>query len=89
VPAELAEETTKSIRAAALKVYDMVGAAGLTRVDFILDGRGRYFFLEINTVPGLTSLSLAPMAAQAVGISFDQLVEQLIREAAGRRGRRG
>ena len=88
VPAQLPESQAHSIQEAALKVYDMVGAAGLTRVDFILDESGAYFFLEINTVPGLTALSLAPMAAQAVGISFDQMIEQLIREAAAEEGGR-
>ena len=54
-------------------------------MDFILDGDGRPFFLEVNTVPGMTGHSLVPMAAAVVGIDFDNLVGQIL-ETAGQPG---
>jgi len=60
----------------------------MARVDFRLDPRGEAFCLEVNTIPGMTATSLLPMAAGAVGIGFEDLVEILCRRALAR-GRRG
>ncbi len=57
-----------------LAAYRAVGASGWGRVDFMLDASGQPWFIEINTVPGLTDHSLVPMAAKAAGINFSQLV---------------
>jgi D-alanine-D-alanine ligase len=84
--APIAQETSKAVRQAALSVYEVVGASGLARIDFLLQENGEFFCLELNTLPGMTELSLSPMAAKAAGISFDQLVERII--AAGLRMRR-
>ena len=81
VPAEIDNDLTKSIQEAAVKIYNVVGATGLVRVDFILDDSKNFHFLELNTLPGMTELSLAPMAASAVGIGFDQLIGKLIESA--------
>ncbi|HAJ92550.1 MAG TPA: D-alanine--D-alanine ligase [Gammaproteobacteria bacterium] len=54
--------------------YRAVGASGWGRVDFMLDASGQPWFIEINTVPGLTDHSLVPMAAKAAGIDFSQLI---------------
>ncbi|MBI4720596.1 MAG: D-alanine--D-alanine ligase [Chitinivibrionia bacterium] len=78
VPAEIPSEIADKIQQAALKAYDVVGASGLARVDFILAPDRQFYCLELNTLPGMTDLSLAPMAAKAAGISFDQLVQRLI-----------
>jgi D-alanine-D-alanine ligase len=51
----------------------------------VVDAQGRPFVLEVNTSPGMTEVSLLPMAAQAAGISFAQLVERLVQAAHGRR----
>lgn len=57
----------------ALIAYHGVGASGVTRLDFMRDKAGKIYFLEINTIPGMTSHSLVPQSAAAVGINFDQL----------------
>lgn len=84
VPAEIDDEVAKLIQQAAVKAYSIIGATGLARVDFILDKQNRFFFLELNTLPGMTELSLAPMAARSIGIEFDQLVSKLIESALHR-----
>jgi D-alanine-D-alanine ligase len=60
----------------------------MARVDIIVDGSGTPWLLEVNTVPGLTALSLLPDAARAAGIEFDQLVTRLVEHAIGRHERR-
>lgn len=63
----------KTLGELALRAFDLVGARGWGRVDFIVDSKRRPWLLEINTVPGMTSHSLVPMAAKAKGLSFDEL----------------
>ena len=63
---------------AALDTFAAVGAAGWGRVDFVTGEDGRPLLLEINTVPGMTSHSLVPMAARAVGIDFPELVWRIL-----------
>jgi D-alanine-D-alanine ligase len=60
------------------RVFERIGCRHLARVDWMLDGEGRLWFLEINTLPGFTSHSLVPKAAARVGIAFDELVERLV-----------
>ena len=55
-----------------------VGASGWGRVDAMQDEHGNFWLLEINTVPGMTSHSLVPKAAQAVGIDFDALCVEIL-----------
>lgn len=80
-PAEIEESIARRIQTDAVKAFEVVGASGLARVDFILAPDNRYYCLEINTLPGMTNLSLAPMAAKCVGLSFDQLIERIILSA--------
>jgi D-alanine-D-alanine ligase len=61
-----------------LKAYRAVGASGWGRVDFMVDEAGLPWLIEVNTVPGMTDHSLVPMAAKQAGISFDQLVLQIL-----------
>jgi len=61
-----------------LQAFESVGCRGWGRVDVMVDGQGNYQLLEVNTVPGMTSHSLVPMAAKAAGLSFDQLVEKVL-----------
>ena len=62
----------------ASRAFDAVGASGWGRVDFMLGTDGHPLLLEVNTVPGMTSHSLVPMAAQAAGIEFDELVWRIL-----------
>jgi D-alanine-D-alanine ligase len=62
----------------AVRVYKELGCRGFGRVDFILKDRGTPYVLEINTIPGLTPMSLLPKAAKAAGISYSELLSQII-----------
>ena len=77
IPAAIAKSLTKKIQALAIKAHALIGAKGVSRSDFILRDATAYF-LEINTIPGMTKTSLVPQAAQAAGISFPKLLDQLI-----------
>ena len=66
------------LAALAQGTFAAVGAEGWGRVDFMMDASGRPLLLEINTVPGMTDHSLVPMAAAAVGWTFEQLVLQIL-----------
>lgn len=62
----------------ALQAFEAVGATGWGRVDLMVDADGEPWFLEVNTVPGMTDHSLVPMAAAAAGIDFDELVWRIL-----------
>ncbi len=82
-PAELEEAIASSASAIALEVYEMLGCAGFARVDLMLDrDTSELFVLELNPIPGLTETSLLPQAADAAGIGFDELIEQIVAAAA-------
>ncbi|HLM85275.1 MAG TPA: D-alanine--D-alanine ligase [Solirubrobacteraceae bacterium] len=81
-PAELPEETTARAQQLALEVYRLLGCHGVARVDLMLDERSdELFVLETNVVPGLTETSLLPLAADAAGIDFDELIERILASA--------
>jgi len=86
VPAPVNSPHYEQMCADALRLYDLLGCRGVARVDFRYDEQ-RAWCLEINTIPGMTELSLVPKAAAAVGIGFDDLVEDLCRDAMLRAGR--
>jgi D-alanine-D-alanine ligase len=77
VPAPIPEAVAREAQAHARIAYQALGLAGVARADFIVDPQGRPWFLEINTSPGMTATSLSPMAAGAVGMSFEDLVDHL------------
>ncbi|MBF0322754.1 MAG: D-alanine--D-alanine ligase [Magnetococcales bacterium] len=81
-PQGLSALAFERVDAAALSAYRVTGCQGLARVDVMLDHDESPWVLEINTVPGMTELSLAPKAAAAAGMSFDQLVARILRSAA-------
>jgi D-alanine-D-alanine ligase len=76
-PAELGEEEERSVVEAALATYRALGCTGFARVDLILAADGPWV-LEANAIPGLTDTSLLPQAAEAAGLSFEQLVERIV-----------
>lgn len=80
----LSDQQVKEIQAAAMQAHQCLGCRDMSRVDFVMDASGAFQVLEINTIPGFTSHSLLPMAAAKAGISFDQLVERLVRMALQR-----
>ncbi len=78
-PADLDEEVAAQASTIALQTYSLLGCASFARVDLMLEsGSGELFVLEVNPIPGLTETSLLPQAAEAAGISFDELVEQVL-----------
>ncbi len=81
IPADLEKGIAENIMEISMNCHKILGCSGISRVDFILDSAGTPYVLEINTMPGMTSTSLVPMAASAVGISFDLLVEIILDSA--------
>lgn len=77
-PCGLSPEAEKAVQATALKVFELLHCRDWGRVDFLLDDQGNHYLLEANTVPGMTDHSLVPMAAKARGISFQQLVLNIL-----------
>jgi len=86
IPCGLSESEEKELQALALRAFQAVGASGWGRIDAMQDEQGKFWLLEVNTVPGMTSHSLVPKAAAAVGYSFDALcvaiLEQTLKGAA-------
>jgi D-alanine-D-alanine ligase len=80
-PADVADATLRQMERDAVRVARAIGTRGLVRVDFLVDAEQTAWFLEINTVPGMTERSLAPRIAQSHGWSFDELVERMVRAA--------
>jgi D-alanine-D-alanine ligase len=76
-PAELSAEDTRAVTEVALATYRALGCSGFARVDAILGEDGPWV-LEANAIPGLTDTSLLPQAAEAAGLSFEQLVERIL-----------
>ena len=77
-PSDLSDQQEKNIRTIAMKAFNLTGASGWGRADFILDKDKNPYLLEINTVPGMTSHSLVPMAAKAAGMNFEKLVLKIL-----------
>ncbi|PTR09516.1 D-alanine--D-alanine ligase [Nitrosospira sp. Nsp5] len=77
-PSGLSAAEEQAIQMQALQAHQTLGCEGWGRVDVILDKSGKPYFLETNTSPGMTDHSLVPMAAKAVGISFDDLVLRIL-----------
>jgi len=86
IPCGLNESEEKELQALALRAFQAVGASGWGRIDAMQDEQGKFWLLEVNTVPGMTSHSLVPKAAAAIGYSFDTLcvaiLEQTLNGAA-------
>lgn len=78
IPARITKEQQEQAKAAALAAHNAVGCEGYSRVDFIVDNKGIPQMLEINTLPGMTKLSLYPDAARAAGFEFPDLVSEIV-----------
>lgn len=77
-PSEISTQAEDKLRAAALAVYKTLGLCVYSRADFILDEAGEIWFLEINTLPGMTPTSLLPQEAAAAGIQYQQLCQRIL-----------
>ena len=77
-PASLTEEQEEFMGCMALKVHHVLGLGYYSRVDFLMEEDGSLFCLEANTLPGMTPFSLLPQEAQAAGISYQELCEEIV-----------
>ncbi len=80
-PAELTPEAVDLCNDTAVRVFKALKGRGFPRVDLILDENGTPYVLEMNTIPGMTPTSLLPMAARKVGLEFDELVIEILKQA--------
>jgi D-alanine-D-alanine ligase len=81
VPAKFPKEVCELLQSQAMLAYKSVGCKNYGRIDFRLDKKLNPFCLEINTLPGLTSTSLLPKAAKAIGLSFENLIDKIIHKS--------
>jgi D-alanine-D-alanine ligase len=84
-PSGLSQPAEAHLASLALAAFEAAGASGWGRADFMVDGAGRPLLLEINTVPGMTSHSLVPMAARAAGMDFAELAWRVLETSFARR----
>ena len=84
-PSPIAPEVEAELGATAVKVHNLLGLKSYSRADFKLDEKGELYFLEINTLPGMTPTSLMPQEAAAAGIDFSALCKRVIDGAMGGR----
>ncbi|HEY0768321.1 MAG TPA: D-alanine--D-alanine ligase [Steroidobacteraceae bacterium] len=84
-PSGLSPSAEAHLANLSLAAFEATGASGWGRADFMMDAAARPLLLEINTVPGMTSHSLVPMAARAIGVDFDELVWRVLETSFTRR----
>jgi D-alanine-D-alanine ligase len=80
-PCGLPAETEQELKALSLEAFRLVGCSGWGRVDFMLDAQARPWLLEVNTSPGMTGHSLVPIAARALGMSYEDLCLKILEGA--------
>ena len=84
LPSGLTAEKENELQQLSMTAFELIGCRGWGRVDVMADADGQFWLLEVNTSPGMTDHSLVPMAARAIGMSFSQLVIQLLEEVQKR-----
>jgi D-alanine-D-alanine ligase len=86
VPADLSPRVSDKVRKLSIEAFRALGCEGLARVDFFLREDGSLVINEVNTLPGFTNISMYPKVMEALGISYTELVDRLIRHALARAG---
>lgn len=81
IPARLDPKTERRIRDLALDAHNLMGCKGFSRIDLMVKGAKQPFFLEINTLPGLTDISDLPAQAEKAGISYDEMIFRILADA--------
>lgn len=84
-PAQIPDNLTHQVQAQAIKVHKLLGCDGLTRSDFIFNKEKGLYFLEINTIPGLTTASLCPKEAIAAGYTYADFLDKIIQLALNKK----
>lgn len=85
-PCGLSEEQEAACQQLALKAFNALGMTGWGRIDVMANQQGDFYLLEANSIPGMTDHSLVPMAAKQAGLSFEQLVWQILQTSFGAKG---
>ena len=86
IPARIPEPARRRAAELARESFELLGCDGMARVDMIVDDAGEPWILELNTVPGLTEVSLFPDTCRAAGVEFDQLCSRLVKHAIDSHG---
>ncbi len=86
VPADLKPAVSDKVRKLAIEAFRALGCEGLARIDFFLREDGRLMVNEVNTLPGFTNISMYPKVFEAMGVSYSELVDRIIRHALERAG---
>jgi len=81
IPAPISRVLSDRIKASAEECFSLIDGGGFARVDFLLDRDGKFYFNEINTIPGFTEISMFPKLWNASGVSSSEVIERIIREA--------
>ena len=81
IPARISEEDREKVRQIGQKAYKVLGCRGLSRIDFIIDENQGPMVIEVNTLPGMTEMSLFPDSARVAGIPFGALAERILKLA--------
>ena len=84
-PADISKEQELEMGELLMKVVCTLGLRTYSRADFIIDGEGKIWFIEINSLPGMTSTSLVPQEAKAAGIGFEALCEKIVEDGITRK----
>lgn len=77
-PSGLNDEEERHLQSLSIDAFNATGASCWGRVDIMRNGKGEWQILEVNTVPGMTNTSLVPKAAKALGLSFTELVNEIV-----------
>ncbi len=79
--ADVSDELKKELQSIARRAFYVLGCKGLARVDFLVDESGEVYVNEVNTMPGFTDISMYPKLLQEAGVSYEQLIDELIADA--------
>ena len=80
-PAEIDDNISNYVKKISENLFDLLNCENYSRADFRMDDQNKFWFLEMNTLPGMTDTSLAPMSALAAGISFNELIDKIVMHA--------
>jgi len=83
-PARISQQATQSAQEIVVRAHQELGCLGISRADMHLDSQGQLWIHELNSVPGLTELSDVPAAAEAAGMSYDEVILEILASATTR-----
>ena len=78
-PIDIKEKELKSLKENAIEAFRALGCSSWGRVDYIMDKKGKFYLIEVNTIPGMTGHSLFPLAAKYSGMTFNTVVEEIVK----------